>query len=164
MFSAFNPSKCTHTWSSGQPTLQRPGSSWGFGAMLKGLTSFMPEPRFEPTTSGYKSDTLSIRATTAPWSVCVWVERDRKWTESLWEAISVLESSFQQLFLAYPFSERRCAHIQRELYPKVTADEFLTIGSPVTIFCLYEWTYARKIMTFPEWPLHCAGMTSGNWI
>ncbi len=27
MFSAFNPSK----WSSGQPTLQRPGSSWGFG-------------------------------------------------------------------------------------------------------------------------------------
>ncbi len=37
--SAFNPSKCTHTWSSGQPTLWRPGSSWGFGALLKGLTS-----------------------------------------------------------------------------------------------------------------------------
>ncbi len=35
MFSAFNPSK----WSSGQPTLRRPGSSWGFGALLKGLTS-----------------------------------------------------------------------------------------------------------------------------
>ncbi len=33
MFSAFNPSK----WSSGQPTLRRPGSSWGFGALLKGL-------------------------------------------------------------------------------------------------------------------------------
>ncbi len=28
-----------HTWSSGQPTLRRPGSSWGFGALLKGLTS-----------------------------------------------------------------------------------------------------------------------------
>ncbi len=28
-----------HTWSSGQPTLQRPESSWGFGALLKGLTS-----------------------------------------------------------------------------------------------------------------------------
>ncbi len=41
MFSAFNPSKCTHTWSSGQPTLWRPGSSWGFGALLKGLTSVM---------------------------------------------------------------------------------------------------------------------------
>ncbi len=27
---------------------------------------FLPEPRFEPTTSGYKSNTLSIRATTAP--------------------------------------------------------------------------------------------------
>ncbi len=29
----------THTWSSGQPTLWRPGSSWGFGALLKGHTS-----------------------------------------------------------------------------------------------------------------------------
>ncbi len=29
----------THTWSSGQPMLRRPGSSWGFGALLKGLTS-----------------------------------------------------------------------------------------------------------------------------
>ncbi len=27
---------------------------------------FLPEPRFEPTTSSYKSDALSIRATTAP--------------------------------------------------------------------------------------------------
>ncbi len=26
-------------WSSGQLTLRRPGSSWGFGALLKGLTS-----------------------------------------------------------------------------------------------------------------------------
>ncbi len=59
--------------------LRCPGSSWGFGALLKGLTSFvvlkvermlvihsphrqfLPEPRFEPTTSGYKSDALSIR-------------------------------------------------------------------------------------------------------
>ncbi len=39
MFSPFNPYKCTHTWSSGQPTLQRSGSSWGSGALLKGLTS-----------------------------------------------------------------------------------------------------------------------------
>ncbi len=39
MFSAFNPSKYTHTWSSGQPTLRHLGSSWGFGALLKGLTS-----------------------------------------------------------------------------------------------------------------------------
>ncbi len=37
MFSAINPSKCTHTWSSGQPTLRCPGSSWGFSALLKGL-------------------------------------------------------------------------------------------------------------------------------
>ncbi len=32
------------------------GSSWGFGALLKGLTSvvdFLPEPGFKPTTLGY---------------------------------------------------------------------------------------------------------------
>ncbi len=44
VFAVFNPSKCTHTWSSGHththtPMLRRPGSSWGFGALLKGLTS-----------------------------------------------------------------------------------------------------------------------------
>ncbi len=39
--SAFNPSKCIHTWSSGQPALWRPGSNWRFGALLKGLNSVM---------------------------------------------------------------------------------------------------------------------------
>ncbi len=39
MFSTINPSKCTNTWSSGQPTLVAPGEHWGFGALLKGLTS-----------------------------------------------------------------------------------------------------------------------------
>ncbi len=88
--SAFNPSKVhtqtvnthtpwTHTRSSGQPFMLRcPGSSWGF-SLLKGLTSvvvlkveraldihsphlqFLPDPRLEPATSGYKSDALSIR-------------------------------------------------------------------------------------------------------
>ncbi len=50
MFSAFNPSK----WSSS-------GSSRGFGALLKGLSCghFQPEPGFEPTTSGYKSNAQS---------------------------------------------------------------------------------------------------------
>ncbi len=56
VFSAFNPSK----WSSGQPTLRRPGSSWGFGALLKGLTSVVdnfcrscdsnPQPRVTSPT------------------------------------------------------------------------------------------------------------------
>ncbi len=51
VFSAFNPSKCTHTW-----TLWRPGSSWGFGALHKGLSRgrFLPEPGFEHTTLGLK--------------------------------------------------------------------------------------------------------------
>ncbi len=69
MFSAFNPSKCTHTWSSGQPTQWRPGSSLEVWCLAQGAYlshgQFLPEPRFEPTTSGYKSDALSIRATTA---------------------------------------------------------------------------------------------------
>ncbi len=60
VFSAFNPSKCTHTWSSVQPTLRHPGSSWGFGALLKGLTSVVdnscrsrdsnPQPRVTSPT------------------------------------------------------------------------------------------------------------------
>ncbi len=67
MFSAFNPSKSTHTWSSGQPTLRRPGSSLGVRCIAQGSHlsrgQFLPEPRFKPTTSGYKSNALSIR----PW-------------------------------------------------------------------------------------------------
>ncbi len=68
VFSAFNPSKCSHTWSSGEPTLRRLGSSWGFGALLNGLTSVEdtscqsrdsnPQPW---VTSGFKSNALSIR-------------------------------------------------------------------------------------------------------
>ncbi len=44
MFSAFNPSKCTHTWSSGQPTVQQPGGA---------VVDFRSELGFEPTTLGY---------------------------------------------------------------------------------------------------------------
>ncbi len=60
VFSAFNPSKCTHSWSSGQPMLRRPGNSWGFSAFLKGLTSVVdnscrsrdsnPQPRVTSPT------------------------------------------------------------------------------------------------------------------
>ncbi len=64
VFSAFNRSK----WSSGQPKLRCPGSSWGFGALPKGLTSVVdtscqsrdsnPQPW---VTLGFKSNALSIR-------------------------------------------------------------------------------------------------------
>ncbi len=61
-----HPSWVGPTWSSGQPTLWRSGSSWGFGALLKGLISVMdnswtnlnPQPW---VTSGFKSNALSIR-------------------------------------------------------------------------------------------------------
>ncbi len=71
VFSAFNPSKCTHTWNSGQPTLRRPGSSWGFSALLKGLTSVMdhscrsrdsnPQPRVTSPTLSVDTAALSVR-------------------------------------------------------------------------------------------------------
>ncbi len=38
-----------------------PGEQLGVRCLSRG--QFLPEPRFEPTTSGYKSDALSIR----PW-------------------------------------------------------------------------------------------------
>lgn len=63
---------------------------------------------------------LSKQTVTINRFVSVCMERDRKWTESLREAIRVLGSSFQQLFLRYPLSERLHARIQRALYPKVT--------------------------------------------
>ncbi len=47
-----------------------PGEQLGVRCLAQGSHlsrgQFLLEPRFEPTTSGYKSDTLSIRATTAP--------------------------------------------------------------------------------------------------
>ncbi len=59
----------THTRSSGQPVLRRSGSSWGFGALLKGTSvvvlnveraldihsphlQFLPDLRLEPATFG----------------------------------------------------------------------------------------------------------------
>ncbi len=69
----------THTRSSGQPVLRRLGSSWGFGALLKGLTSVVvlkeeralyihsPHLQFLPARDSnshpldYESDSLTIR-------------------------------------------------------------------------------------------------------
>ncbi len=61
--SAFNPFKCTHTWSSGHThtwSSGQPGSSLRFGALLKGLTSVVdnscrsrdsnPQPRVTSPT------------------------------------------------------------------------------------------------------------------
>ncbi len=79
--SAFDPSKCTHTRSSGQPfLLQRPGSSWGFGALLKGTSvvvlrvervlyihtphlQSLPARDLNSQPFDYESDSLTIR----PW-------------------------------------------------------------------------------------------------
>ncbi len=46
-----------------------PGEQSGVQCLAQGShlsrEQFLPEPRFEPTTLGYKSDALSIRATAA---------------------------------------------------------------------------------------------------
>ncbi len=71
VFSAFNPFKHTHLEQWTADTTRARGAV-GFGALLKGLTSVVDnsyrsrDSNFEPTTSGYKSNALSIRATTAP--------------------------------------------------------------------------------------------------
>ncbi len=63
------PHTHTHTWSSGQSTLRRPGGSWGFGALLKGLTSVVdnscrsrePQPQItSPTLYPLGHDCTSI--------------------------------------------------------------------------------------------------------
>ncbi len=54
------------THPSGQPTLRRPGNSWGFGALLKGLTSVVDNSCW----SSPKSNTLSIRLRLPPPGMC----------------------------------------------------------------------------------------------
>ncbi len=66
MFSELNPSKCTHTWSSGQPMLRCPGVRCLDQGSHLSRGQFLPELRFEPTTSGYKSDARSIRPRLPP--------------------------------------------------------------------------------------------------
>ncbi len=61
VFSVFDPSKCTHTWSSGQPTLRQVGVRWLAQGSHLSRGQMLPEPRFEPTTLDYKSNALSIR-------------------------------------------------------------------------------------------------------
>ncbi len=87
LFSAFNPSKCTHTWSSGHTHTHThthpeqwateaaaPGEQLGVRCLAQGShlshVQFLPEPRFEPTTLGYKTNSLSIRTTTARVIMC----------------------------------------------------------------------------------------------
>ncbi len=71
--------------------LQRPGSSWGFGALLKDTSVVVLKEDTPPTNnpcrtwdsnpqpSGYKSDSLSIRPRLPPWinlnqSESIWIK------------------------------------------------------------------------------------------
>ncbi len=64
MFSAFNPSKCTHLEQWAADTAA-PGQQLGVRCLAQGSQlsrgQFLLEPRFEPTTSDYKSNALSTR-------------------------------------------------------------------------------------------------------
>ncbi len=60
VFSAFNPSKYTHTWSSGQSGEQLEVRCLAQGSHLS-RGQFLLEPRFKPTTLAYKSNVISIR-------------------------------------------------------------------------------------------------------
>ncbi len=69
VFSAFNPSKCTHPEQWAADTAA-PGEQLGVQCLAQASHlsrgQFLLEPIFETTTSGYKADALSISATTAP--------------------------------------------------------------------------------------------------
>ncbi len=75
-FSAFNPSKCTHLEQWAADTAA-PGEQLGVWCLAQGSHlsrgQFLLEPRFEHTTSGYKSNALSIRDMTAPKIIAEWV-------------------------------------------------------------------------------------------
>ncbi len=65
VFSAFNPSKCIHTLGAVSRRCGARGAVFGVWCLAQGCHLsrgwFLPELRFEPTTSGYKSNALSIR-------------------------------------------------------------------------------------------------------
>ncbi len=65
VFSAFNPSKCMHTLGAVSRRCGARGAVFGVWCLAQGCHLsrgwFLPELRFEPTTSGYKSNALSIR-------------------------------------------------------------------------------------------------------
>ncbi len=81
-----------HTWSSGQPTVQRPGSSRGLP-----VGDSNPQPW---VTSGFKSNALSIRPTTAchgaglPWTACHMSEKTA--------ILSLCEAKIDQTQCAWP--------------------------------------------------------------
>ncbi len=56
VFSAFNPSKCTHTWKQWAADIAAPGEQLGVRCLAQGSHlsrgHFLPEPGFEPTTLG----------------------------------------------------------------------------------------------------------------
>ncbi len=113
VFSAFNPSKCTHTWSSGHP-----GSSWGFGALLKGLTSvednscwsrdsnpqprvtsptlYPLEPRLPPNEMRWLDE---MRWDEMRWDEMRWDEM--RWDEMRWDEMRWDEMSTEQFVSMY---------------------------------------------------------------
>ncbi len=89
MYSAFNPSKCTRLeqW--------EPREQLGVWCLAQGSHlshgQFLPEPRFEPTTSGYKSNALSIRPQLPLGTRDNWNKRKKRhwhWVALVWSVYS----------------------------------------------------------------------------
>ncbi len=95
MCSAFNPSKCTHT--PGALGSRRCGARGAVGGSVP-CSRVSPqswtipaEPRFEPTTSGYKSNALSIRPWLPLFLYCLFILNIKEF--------QVTESRFEQDFV-----------------------------------------------------------------
>ncbi len=75
---------------------------------------FLPEPRFEPTTSGYKSDGLSIRSTTA---LIVYIHASMK-QFVYFKLVYLVVAPFSMssiFFIMYP-TYGACCHISLTLF------------------------------------------------
>ncbi len=96
----------------------RPGSSWGFGALLKGLTSVVdtscrswdlnPQPW---VTSGFKSNALSIRPRLPQNKQSIYAVMDDQSNRSL--ARSAFFEMFKVADNTAPYTLRTCAGIKQ---------------------------------------------------
>ncbi len=84
---SFNPSKCAHNWSSGQPTLRRNPRQGAFGGSVPcsrvSPQSWTIPAGVKPTTSGYKP--LSIRPRL--------LLRLDQMMQNIWEHLSIIRDS-----------------------------------------------------------------------
>ncbi len=166
--SAFNPSKVhthtavntdthhEHTLSRGQPfMLRRPGSSWGFGALLKGVVLRMervldihfPHLQFLLARDSnlqpfdYKSDSNHF-ATTSHWGYhkCLW------YTSYIYTHINTFSTLFSTILYNLSYRNTNIPYI----LPKIIEGNYLKAHKWTVLqrFCFLFWQIKKKTFIF----------------